>query len=65
MVKLVEKRRVSCPIKHVGALIIRYDDGEYVVKCVNTKTCGETCPYLKDPDFKSAFKRTPEYKPEL
>jgi hypothetical protein len=65
MAKLIEKRRVSCQIKHIGALIVRYDDESFAVKCVNIKTCGETCPYLKNPDFRSAFTRTPEYKPKL
>jgi hypothetical protein len=63
MAKLVEKRRVSCPIKHVVAFIVKYDDGSFVVKCSNNKVCGDTCPYLKDPNFKSAFKRAPDYKP--
>jgi hypothetical protein len=64
MAKLIDKRRISCPIKHVVAYIVKYDDGSFVVKCVNSKICADTCPYLKNPDFRSEFKRAPDYKPK-
>jgi len=57
-----EKKRISCPIKHVNAYIVRHKDGSFMVKCINSKMCGELCPYLKDPDYKSQYKRAPEYK---
>ena len=57
-----EKKRVSCPIKHVNFYIVTYDDGSHKVKCVNIKLCGDSCPYLKDPGFKTAYKRAPGYK---
>ncbi len=57
-----EKRRVSCPVKHVNFYIVTHDDGSHKVKCVNIKICGDSCPYLKDPDFKTEYKRAPEYK---
>ena len=57
-----EKKRVSCPIKHVNFYIVTHDDGSRKVKCVNSKVCNDSCPYLKDPDYKSEYKRAPAYK---
>ncbi len=62
---MIEKRRVSCPIKHVTAFILKHDDGSFTVKCPDVKICGDSCPYLENPDYKSAYKRAPEYKPDL
>jgi hypothetical protein len=56
------KKRISCPIRHVSAYIVTHDDGGHAVKCVNLKVCGDTCPYLKDPDYKSEFRRAPSYR---
>lgn len=61
MAELVEKRRVSCPKRHVGAFILKYDDGSFAVKCSLMKACGDSCPYLKDPDYRSPFSRAPKY----
>jgi hypothetical protein len=58
-----EKKRISCPIRHVTANIVKYDDESFTVKCVNLKICGDSCPYLKDPEYKSKYKRVPAYKP--
>lgn len=63
MATAVERRRISCPIYHVNAYIVKYDDGSYVIKCINKEKCGDTCPYLKDPDYKSPYRRAPEYRP--
>ena len=57
-----EKKRVSCPIKHVNFYIVTYDDESHKVKCVNIKLCGDSCPYLKDTNYKTEFKRAPAYK---
>ena len=57
-----EKKRISCPIKHVSAYIVKHEGGTFTVKCVNLKICGESCPYLTDPNYKSHFKRAPEYR---
>lgn len=57
-----KKKRISCPIRHVSAYIVTHDDGSFAVKCVNLKACGEACPYVKDPDYKSEFKRAPVFK---
>jgi hypothetical protein len=54
MANVVERRRISCPIYHVNAYIVKYDDGSHVIKCPNKQKCGDTCPYLKDPDYKFA-----------
>ncbi len=59
-----EKKRVSCPIKHVSFYIVRHRDGSHAVKCINSKVCGGSCPYLKDPEYKSEYKRAPIYKKE-
>jgi len=56
------KKRISCPIRHVNAYIVKHGDGSFTVKCVNVKICGDSCPYLKDPDYTSEYKRTPTYK---
>ncbi len=64
MAAIVEKRRVNCAIRHVVAFILKHDDGSFTVKCSNVKVCGDSCPYLKDPHYKSAYKRAPEYKPK-
>ena len=63
MANKIESRRVSCPILHINAYIIRYDDGSHAVKCGNSKKCGDDCPYLGDPDYKFPYRRAPEYKP--
>jgi hypothetical protein len=57
-----EKRRVSCPIKHVNFYIVTHDDESHKVKCVNIKICGDSCPYIKNPVFKTEYQRAPEYK---
>ncbi|GAI73286.1 unnamed protein product, partial [marine sediment metagenome] len=36
----------------------------HTVKCGLLKACSDSCPYLKDPNYKSQFKRAPEYKTE-
>ena len=64
MAKMVERRRVHCPIRHVGAFIVEYDDGSFSVKCANLKTCGDSCPYLEDPHYRSSYRRAPEYEPK-
>jgi hypothetical protein len=64
MARIVEKRRVSCPIRHVGAFVLKEDDGSFTIKCSLVKSCGDSCPYLQDPYYKSAYKRAPEYKPK-
>jgi len=64
MAEIVEKRRVHCSLRHVGAFIVKWDDGSFTVKCSFVKACGSSCPYLNDPDYKSSFKRAPEYKPK-
>ncbi len=63
MASKVERRRISCPICHVGAYIVKFDDGSHVIKCANKQRCGNTCPYLKDPDYKFPYRRAPEYMP--
>ena len=63
MANVVERRRITCPIYHVNAYIVKYDDGSHVIKCSNKQACGDTCPYLKDPDYKPPYRRAPEYKP--
>jgi len=63
MAKIIEKRRAHCEKRHVGALILKWDDGSFTVKCVFLKQCGDSCPFLKDADYKSPFRRAPEYKP--
>ena len=62
MAKVVEKRRVHCSVKHVDAFIVKYEDGSFIVKCGNLKACGDSCPYMKEPDYKSTFSRAPEYE---
>jgi len=63
MARIVERRRISCPIYHVDAYIVKSDDGSHIIKCANKQRCGDTCPYLKDPDYRPPYRRTPEYKP--
>lgn len=62
MTKMVERRLVNCPMRHVAVYIVKYDDESFSVKCVLLKTCNDSCPYLKDPYYKSAYKGAPEYK---
>jgi hypothetical protein len=64
MAGVVERRRISCPIYHVNAYIVKYDDGSHVIKCSNKEKCGDTCPYLKDPNYRSPYRRAPEYNPQ-
>ena len=59
---VTEKRRTNCPIKHINAYIVKYDDGSFKVKCSSAKTCGDSCPFLKDPDYRSPYKRAPQIK---
>jgi len=49
----------------VTAFIVKHDDGSFTVKCFDVKICGDSCPYLENPDYKSAYRRAPEYKPDL
>jgi len=64
MAAIVEKRRVHCSLRHVTAYVVKLDDGSYSVKCGLLKACGDSCPYLKDADYKSPFRRAPKYRPE-
>ena len=64
MAKIAKRRSVSCSIKHVNAFVLVDEDGKITVKCGALRTCGDTCPYLTDPDYKSPFKRAPQYKAE-
>jgi len=63
MANMVERHRISCSIYHIGAYIVKYDDGSHVVKCSSKQRCGSTCPYLNDPDYKFPHRRAPEYIP--
>ena len=54
-----EKKRVSRPIRHVSFYIVKHRDGSHTVKCINSKVCGASCPYLKDPNYKAQYKRAP------
>jgi len=56
-----EKIRKSCPIKHVNFYVVFKDDGTHTIKCVNSRTCGSECPYIKDPNYKYEFKRAPKF----
>ncbi len=59
---MVETKRVHCPTRHVVAFVIQ-SSGNISVKCSLLKDCGDSCPYLKDPQYKSAFRSSPEYRP--
>jgi len=61
---MIERRRVHCPVKHISAFILKWDDGSFAVKCGDLKSCGDSCPYLKDPNYKSPFRRAPKYEPK-
>jgi len=62
MAKIVEKRRVHCPIRHVDAFIVKWDDESFSVKCVNLKACGDSCPYLKDANYRNPYRRAPQLR---
>lgn len=62
MRKMKEKKRINCPIRHIAAYIVKNDDGSSIVKCVNLKLCGDSCPYLKDADYRRKYKRAPAYR---
>ena len=64
MAKFVEKRRVHRPIRHVSAFVLKWDDGNFTVKCGLLKACGDSCPYLKDPNYRSLFGSSPKYEPK-
>jgi len=51
-------------MRHVSAFVLKWDDESVTVKCGLLRVCGDSCPYLKNPDYKSPFRRAPEYKPE-
>jgi len=61
---MIERRRVHCPVKHVSVFILKWDDGNFAVKCGDLRSCGDSCPYLKDPNYKSPFRRAPKYEPK-
>jgi len=61
MAKMVERRRIHCPRRHLVAYVIKYDDGSFTVKCGTLKACGDSCPYLKNPDYETPFKRAPAF----
>jgi len=60
--KITNVNRIHCEKRHVNAFLIKRDDGTFTVKCSLLKRCGNECPYLKDPNYKSEFRRAPEYK---
>jgi len=62
MAKLIKTRRVHCPLKHINAFISEWDDGHSTIKCGLSKSCGDSCPYLKNINYKSEYKSAPEYK---
>ena len=64
MAKIVERRRIHCPIKHEGGFVLKKSNGSVIIKCPRLKECGDSCPYLRDPGYKSPFKRTPEFRPK-
>ncbi len=64
MATIVEKRRVHCEKRHVSAWVVKRDDGGSTVKCGLLKACGDSCPFLKDPDHKRQFRRAPAYVPK-
>jgi len=64
MTKIVERRRVHCPMRHVSAFVLEWDDGSFTIKCGLLKTCGGSCPYLKNPHYKNSYRSSPEYKPK-
>lgn len=64
MAKIAEKRRVHCSIRHVDAFVVKRDDGSSTVKCGLLKVCGDECPYLRDSEYRSPFRRAPEYEPK-
>ncbi|GAH48117.1 unnamed protein product, partial [marine sediment metagenome] len=33
-------------------------------KCGLSKACGDSCPYLENPNYKSEYRSAPEYKPK-
>jgi len=61
MAKVVKTRRVHCTARHVSAFVTEWDDGHFSVKCGLSKACGDSCPYLKQPGYKSPFKSAPRY----
>ena len=63
MAKMVEKRHVHCSRKFVDAFVVKWDNESSTVKCSLQKACGDSCPYLKDPNYVSSFKRAPQFKP--
>lgn len=64
MAKISEKRRAPCEKKHVGAFVLKWDDGSFTVKCGFLKQGADSCPFLKDADYRSQFRRVPKYEPE-
>jgi len=60
--KVMSTRSVHCAKRHVSAFVTEWNDGHLTVKCGLSKYCGDSCPYLKDPDYKSEFGRTPKYE---
>jgi len=54
----------NCEKGHVGAFVLKWDDGSSTVKCGSLKQCGDSCPFLKDADYRSLFRRAPEYRPK-
>ncbi len=62
MTEILKTRRVHCPKRHVSAFVTEWSNGHLTVKCSLLKYCGDSCPYLKDPNYKSEFQRAPKYK---
>ncbi len=42
--------------------VVKWDYGSLTVKCGLLKACGDSCPFLKDPHYKTVYKRVPTYK---
>ncbi len=64
MAKIIEKHHVHCGKRHVGAFVIKCDDGSLTVKRGFLKQCGDSYPFLKDANYRGPFRRAPEYRPK-
>ena len=62
MTKVISTRSVHCPKRHVSAFVTEWNDARLTVKCGLSKYCGDSCPYLKDPNYKNEFGGAPKYE---
>jgi len=53
---VIRTRRVHCSSRHISVFVNEWEEGYVTVKCGLLTHYGDSCPYLKNPNYKSEYK---------